>query len=338
MCVRAAAALALLLLGCSGPAPSAAPEAQASRAPGSEGAAAAAGSVAAAQLPQGAVGRVALVQGEVLFRSAGGTVPATEGLSFGRADTVVAGRGAFAVLQLENGHLVRIDEELELPVERLALLAAPRARAGLRAQLDRLLTEEERRAGAQRIAGWEARLSAGEALGAGGAQKKREAASPSGAGAPVPPGVAPESPAAEAGEPSPAAPDSPAPHRMPEEDGRRKRQARPQPLGKEAGWAQPPVRAPVPAAPSQPRSLAELETIARAPEVRRCLVAELEATGLHPAQVTLLLRLEGGEIRRLALDEGLSLPACARPLLEPLLGARPPGPQVGWLKIRLELP
>lgn len=89
--------------------------------------------------------------------------PAQAALPLTPQDEISTPPGEFLVLALKNGYLVRIDEDLSLRVRDIVLLDAPPARDSLAAQLDRLVTREER-AQAERIAGSQARRSAADAV------------------------------------------------------------------------------------------------------------------------------------------------------------------------------
>lgn len=116
-------------------------------------------------------------------RAGGAEFPAQPNLPLTPEDEISTPPGEFLVLTLKNGYLVRIDEDLSLRVRDLVLLNAPPARESLAAQLDRLVTREER-AQAERIAGSQARRSAAEAV---PAQSSAPAKKSSHSAAPPPP-------------------------------------------------------------------------------------------------------------------------------------------------------
>lgn len=70
----------------------------------------------------------------------------------------------------------------------------------------------------------------------------------------------------------------------------------------------PPPAAPPPPAPAAPE-LPEL------PRLRQCLARELGRLPVAIRQVTLRLKVEGGQIQRVVLGGGLPTPACAREIL-----------------------
>jgi hypothetical protein len=112
---------------------------------------------------------------------------AQAGLPLIPSDEISTSPGEFLVLALTNGYLVRIDEDLSLRVRDIVLLGAPPAPESFAAQLDRLVTREER-ARAERIAGSQARRSAADAV---PAQSAVLAKSPRSSAPPPPPAKAP---------------------------------------------------------------------------------------------------------------------------------------------------
>lgn len=80
-----------------------------------------------------------------------------------RTDTLVVPAGEFLIVHLvKNNHLVRVDDDVILKVTDIVLLNAPRTNESLAAQLDRMVSIDEKRT-AERIAGTYATRSAGEA-------------------------------------------------------------------------------------------------------------------------------------------------------------------------------
>src|SRR4051812_47609186 len=77
-------------------------------------------------------------------RSKGQTFAAAVGLPLIQSDELVVPMGEFVLVALGNGHLVRIDEDITLRVGEIVLLGVPATRESLTAQLDRLVTREER--------------------------------------------------------------------------------------------------------------------------------------------------------------------------------------------------
>ncbi len=78
------------------------------------------------------------------------------GLPLLKNDTLTIPANATVALRLKNGHVVRLDDELELQVKDIALFNAPEKKEDVSKQLDRLLTEEEKAAGPSRLMGWNA--------------------------------------------------------------------------------------------------------------------------------------------------------------------------------------
>ncbi|HEX2573796.1 MAG TPA: hypothetical protein VH877_29875 [Polyangia bacterium] len=89
--------------------------------------------------------------------------PAVPGLPLLRSDELRVPPSEFLVVALDNGYLVRIDEDLTLRVSDIVLLGAPRTQKSLAEQLDRLVTREEK-AQAERLAGTQARRAAAESM------------------------------------------------------------------------------------------------------------------------------------------------------------------------------
>ena len=130
------------------------------------------------------VARVHLLGGNGARVRAGSVeFPAQAALPLTPDDEISTPPGEFLVLTLKNGYLVRIDEDLSLRVRDIVLLNAPPARESLAAQLDRLVTREER-AQAERIAGSQARRSAADAV---PAQSNAPAKKTAGSASPPPP-------------------------------------------------------------------------------------------------------------------------------------------------------
>ncbi|HUU01686.1 MAG TPA: hypothetical protein VM425_09615 [Myxococcota bacterium] len=107
---------------------------------------------------------VQVVSGPAKIRATSGFVfDAKPSLPLLIGDEIEAPADGFVVLRLTNGYLVRVDSGVALRVGDIVLLSAPRASQGLAAQLDRLLSKEERQQG-ERIAGWHARLTGAETV------------------------------------------------------------------------------------------------------------------------------------------------------------------------------
>lgn len=161
----------------------------------------------------------------VSFRAAGKQFPAQVGTALLRSDVLEVPAGEFVVVKLRNGYVVKIDEDTTLAVSGIVSLDAPPTSESLAAQLDRVLTREER-GRAERIAATQARLAGADSV------------APQSAAAPAAPPAAPRSPAI----PSPPPPE-PA----------KKSAARPPALSRGLGLAasdEEQERAPAPAASS----------------------------------------------------------------------------------------
>lgn len=118
-----------------------------------------------------AVARILIAKGYVhVIEKNGNKVHAKEGTSLLRTDTITTSKGSFAVIQLHNNYLVKIDESLELDVADIVLLDAEKTDADPKTQLSQMLNPEERVAAgdavhrAERVAGWHARLVAAETV------------------------------------------------------------------------------------------------------------------------------------------------------------------------------
>ncbi|HCF59898.1 MAG TPA: hypothetical protein DFS52_18135, partial [Myxococcales bacterium] len=112
------------------------------------------------------VAYVLLVEGDARVHAAGGQFAARKGFRLDRSDELEVGLGGLLLVELKNGYLVRVDEDLRLPVRDIILLDAPRPEESLEAQLARLLTAEERRQFPERIVGFHARVAGAESVGA----------------------------------------------------------------------------------------------------------------------------------------------------------------------------
>lgn len=141
--------VALLVAGCGGKRPS-----------GAECVPAVAG--------QDDVAYLAVVEGEVTIRRGeGAPEPARQDMSLARADTVITGPDAMVVVVLANCHVLRLAEDQETQVGKLAQLDAPPPKRGFSEMFASALgTEDLSRIGGaerlERIAGWNARRASGE--------------------------------------------------------------------------------------------------------------------------------------------------------------------------------
>lgn len=111
--------------------------------------------------------RALLVDGDVhVVRAGEEPVELRRGDEIDEADTIDTRDEGSVILQLDNDHLVRLDSEVQLPVNALAMLGAPKATASTKAQLDMLLDPEERDdyggmvAATESVGGWRAQLAA----------------------------------------------------------------------------------------------------------------------------------------------------------------------------------
>lgn len=112
------------------------------------------------------VAHVLLVEGDARVHAAGGQFAARKGFRLDRSDELEVGLGGLLLVELKNGYLVRVDEDLRLPVRDIMLLDAPPPEESLEAQLAKLLTAEERRQFPERIVGFHARVAGAESVGA----------------------------------------------------------------------------------------------------------------------------------------------------------------------------
>lgn len=110
--------------------------------------------------PDGAVDRpvaqVLLSSGDVKVL-AKATFPAKSGQQLGEADAVQLKDGAWVVLYLlENDQVVRLDDELTLPMSKVAMRRAGPAKGEWKARLEAMLSPAERKEKADRLTGWHA--------------------------------------------------------------------------------------------------------------------------------------------------------------------------------------
>lgn len=172
--------------------------------------------------------QVVLVHGQAALPR--GTTPLllARGMLLDRTDVVSLREGAWvALLLLNNGHVVRLDDEMTIAVEKLALFKAGPVSEDAQAQLDRLLSRREKeRLGSERLIGWhQGQVAANtRAAEAASSQEKEQAprrvaadeGGPTGGGAapapkalhpaPRPPGSPPPAPAPAAEPPPPPPP------------------------------------------------------------------------------------------------------------------------------------
>lgn len=149
------------------------------------------------------------------FRAAGKQFPVQVGTPLLRSDTLEVPAGEFVVVKLRNGYVVKIDEDTTLSVAKIVSLDAPPTKESLTAQLDRVLTKEER-GRAERIAGTQARLAGAESV------------APQSSSAPAPePTVQPTLPATPVARPKSAAPPRPLSRGLVQEEQEERRDEQP---------------------------------------------------------------------------------------------------------------
>lgn len=252
----------------------------------------------------------------------GSAVSAKHGLQLAAGDLLrVPVGGAVVIELLGNQHVVRIDEELELRVNELALFGAPRTTASVADQLAQALTAEEKKNLPARMTGWYANASAADvpAPTDEGDGSARPVQPPAPASKPASPPTAPRD---EAFGDKEAYGGRPAAQPPPKEQlsAERTHQAPPE---KKAGAA-----APVPA----------WATHADAKTLRTCLTGTLSKL-LPNLQDRLGPTLElkyrpDGPGWRLALEGALPVPGCA---VSWFRQHPPPRPAPGWTKLELPL-
>jgi len=233
-------------------------------------------------------------------------------------DTLVVPAGEFVIVHLvRNNHLVRVDDDVTLKVTDIVLLSAPRTQESLAAQLERMVSVDEKRA-AERIAGTYAGRAAGDAPppessgGVGGLGLRGTGSGGGGSGNGIGIGSigtlghgsggtgsgygsGARSTAKSAPKPAPPKPATPAAvSARAKLDATATEEAKPE-------AAQPAATKPAP--------------LPAADALKQCLDGELRRLGLRLDRVVVRLRVEGGRIRRLALGGGLATPPCARTLL-----------------------
>lgn len=214
---------------------------------------------------------------------------ASPGTRLGATDTIAVGARAWVVLGLVNGHAVRLDDDLTLRVDQLALLKAPPPSTSLKQQFDKLVTEKEQDS-AGRLIGWNASQTAANVpssvegaskTGGDGSEKKNQKELETVA-KPAPRSTAPPTPT-----PTPA------------------ETARPDPVSS----------APTPPAPPKPGSIGSSGLAADA-TLTSCIVSTIEPLGADVKKllggkvvVRAKVRAEGTLVVQLPL--GVNTPACA---------------------------
>jgi TonB family protein len=123
-----------------------------------------------ADAPPGAVS--VHVEGDVQVDSGGGFVKLEPKVELTPAHVVKTGPSSFVLLHLSNGHLVKLDADLQIRVGDIAQLKEDRTETALAQQLDFLMNAEERaklpsaEVLAERVAGFQHRKRAGRTVGA----------------------------------------------------------------------------------------------------------------------------------------------------------------------------
>jgi hypothetical protein len=252
-----------------------------------------------------------------------------------RSDRLDPAEGAFAIVGLPNGYVVRVDDAGALAVKDILLLDAPMTTRPVDAQLAALLEPGERGAGlekvAERAAAWRQMRRAGETGGRGSSPREESTAGAEGAsvadsGAPV------TSNERRAAAPSPAATAMPAPAKdvpppIPSVAGGAPA-GPPPPAEPAAAKKKPdvsPQRPAPPPAPTEPgvivtagRSVTAATPLSPSPSlgggVRACLEQTARDLGVAPDRVTLWLEVEGGVVTRVRFAGALPVSACAAAL------------------------
>lgn len=226
------------------------------------------------------------------------------GMQLGATDTVTVGVGAWVALQLlDNGHVVRLDDDLSLRVGELALLKAPKQSQTLEQQLNRLVTRQEQDSAA-RLIGWNASQTAANVLGS---------AQPTGGG--------------------PKSSKNPSSNEESAKRNEREKDSRPPP--KPPLKSVPPDSAPPPPAPMpEPAAVIPLASDA---ELTKCIDQTVkglgtEVTKLLGKQLVVRAKLRGGVVV-VQLPQGVNTPACAVSWFtgKPGLGAQ-------WADVTVTLP
>lgn len=242
------------------------------------------------------VAAVLAVEGTVEVTHANGVAPATPNLSLDRADVIRTGADGAVIVLLSNNRLVRVDEELVLPIANIVLLGSPASTVPIKVQLDELLYPGERTSmrgieDAERLAGFQSRISAATAVPA----QSTSASAPGGGGAG---GGSAKSLAVDSkparttrgGPPKTAAP--PPVQTLPSES------------------AAPPPPPPPPGGATPPYSR---EQVAGVLSDTDCLAVWRDQVGLASgASLVVHVRVEAGLVTRLYSDGGLVPPTCAR--------------------------
>lgn len=276
--------------------------------------------------------------------SDGKTLPAVVNLGLVDDDELRVASGAFALLLLDNRHVVRVDDVHTLKVRDLLMLGARPTREDVASQVRSLLHAGERAPRdaelRERVAGWHARLAAVDTV---PVQDESEAPEAYPKGAPPPPAPAAESERVVA-----------APRAKAESHSARSNEARRVEAGaKKAGRAPPPPPMPATASKDSPtkhvldeehrvkleqrdpgvpawtvrrRAGSTTEPLpvpaglaALAGRLDRCLRDQLAGLGVRAKTATLILEVREGRVTRVAMAGALR-PSCGYAELERLDG------------------
>jgi hypothetical protein len=132
------------------------------------------------RVPYDAAAIVMMVKNDVQVRRGGKKRPAKLGQALRPADHIVTGDTGWAVLALKNDHLVRVESDLALAVGDFILLKAATAKKGIPEQLGALVNPAELmltpkwQQDTTRVAGWHARMTAGQTVGANQQARAKE--------------------------------------------------------------------------------------------------------------------------------------------------------------------
>ena len=298
------------------------------------------------------VGTVLWVVGGARVKpTVGAEFAAAQGVPLYRTDEITAGSRGFVLVDLNNGYLARIDEEITLGVGDIALIDAPNTSVSAQDQLQRLMSSAEFQSLGQRVVGARAGKSGAEVVApqtyerAPAVTERRKAMKE----APPPPGA--------------PAPVSPAPARVPlsreepaqaglkgEAAGFKKLDAELALEDKGPGTHRGPMDTVAPRKPAPPADLQWSRVTGKttsplkgpmppafADEIRglsSCFASDQALSLAHAAaRFQLFVRVEDGKVALVRRAGGLAAPACA----DRLLGRSVPG-QKGWLVVEVPRP
>ncbi|MGC4121863.1 MAG: hypothetical protein QM765_46245 [Myxococcales bacterium] len=290
------------------------------------------------------------------------TLTVAENLEVQDGDTLRVPARSWLVLRiLGNGYVVKVDEDLELPVKDLALLKAPPTTESLQAQLERMVSARE--IGADRVTAYQNRKVAGEGAKAE-ENVRRKGMDSVGPAAPSPaPAAASAAPQAEPPPPPPAEAQVEAksdrallvpPGRAGGGGGPsrkaaavEKKSAATDDVLKEADAKEFPPAAAKPAEvaweivqggyakPGTGPLPAEIAAALNLQDAKRCLQSAWAAKGLATAGAVdqLLLRVEKGQVVKVKLSSGVPVSACAAAAVGKAAGLEGDG----WIRIPIAL-